>query len=340
MAATDSIDFRETDWDDAQSEVVRVPDDAPAGVAPGARRPTDLLSREQLDALSERSDLVGLTYLGGHFAAIGCTGWLLWLTTPGWWMWPALLLHGVVISYLFSPVHECSHYTAFRTRWLNEAAFWLFCTIYIVAPNWFRYFHLSHHRFTMIRGKDPEIIMLFERRRDWIRYVSAFEFWWRNIWRILRHATLGPDPADVRGAMHVPKHKHRKLAVEARILLSIYTIVIVAAIVADVGWWLLWLWIVPRLIGEPVQRALRVAEHTGCEETPYILRNTRTTLTSASLRLLGWQMPFHVEHHLYPNVPFHALPKLHRLLADELINLEIQGYLRGHARILKSLTGH
>ena len=96
----------------------------------------------------------------------------------------------------------------------------------------------------------------------------------------------------------------------------------------------------PRLIGEPVQRALRVAEHTGCEETPDILRNTRTTLTSASLRLLGWQMPFHVEHHLYPNVPFHALPKLHRLLADELINLEIQGYLRGHARILKSLTGH
>lgn len=339
MAATDSIDFRDTDRDDADSAVVRVPDDAPAGVTAGARRPTDLLSRVQLDTLSQRSDLLGLAYLVGHFAAIGFTGWLLWLATPGWWMLPALLLHGVVISYLFSPVHECSHYTAFRTRWLNEAAFWLFCTVYIVAPNWFRYFHLSHHRFTMIRGKDPEIIMLFHRPRDWLRYVSAFEFWWRNVWRILRHATLGPDPADVRGAMHVPRHKHHKLVVEARILLSIYAIVTAVAIGTGVGWWLLWLWIVPRLIGEPVQRALRVAEHTGCEETPDIMRNTRTTLTSAPLRLLGWQMPFHVEHHLYPNVPFHALPKLHRLFADQIPNLETKGYLRGHARILRSLTG-
>ena len=35
----------------------------------------------------------------------------------------------------------------------------------------------------MIRGKDPEIIMLFDSVGKWLRYVSAYDFWWRNVWR-------------------------------------------------------------------------------------------------------------------------------------------------------------
>ena len=329
MSTTHPPELHSTDHDDATSDVVQVPDDSPTGVAPGARRPTDLLTREQLDRVSERSDLLGLTYLFGHFAAIGATGWLLWLATPGWWMVPALVLHGVVISYLFSPVHECSHYTAFESRWLNEVAFWLFCVVYIIAPNWFRYFHLSHHRYTMIRGKDPEIVMLFGSTSGWLRYVSAYDFWWRNVWRILRHATLGPNPQDVRVAMHVPKHKHGVLVREARILLAIYAAIAAVAIWNGVGLWLLWLWVIPRLVGEPVQRMIRVAEHTGCEESPEIMANTRTTTTVAPLRWLGWQMPFHVEHHLFPNVPFHALPEVHAQVRERITHLEPRGYILG-----------
>ena len=324
--------------DDAESDIIAVPDDAPTDVAPGARRPANLLTRDALDQLSERSDVVGLLYLVGHLSTIGLTGWLLWLATPSWWAAPALLVHGVVISYLFSPVHECSHYTAFRTRWLNEAAFWLVSVVYIVAPNWFRYFHLSHHRFTMIRDKDPEIVMLFSGVGDWLRYVSAYDFWWRNVWRILRHATLGPDANDIRGAMHVPKHMHSRLVVEARVLLAVYTIIAVVAIANGVGLWLVWLWIVPRLVGEPVQRMIRVAEHTGCEESPEIMRNTRTTLTSAPLRMLGWQMPYHVEHHLYPNVPFHGLPGVHARIAKQITNVEPRGYLQGQIGIFRKLA--
>ncbi len=334
---TGEVAFAPDDRDDADTSVVQVPDDAPTDVAPGARRPAGLVSSARLAQLSQRSDAKGLTYLIGHFAAIGGTGTLLWLATPGPWMLPALLLHGVVISYLFSPVHECSHYTAFKSRWLNEAAFWFICTVYIIAPNWFRYFHLSHHRFTMIRGKDPEIIMLFDNAGAWLRYVSGYDFWWRNVWRILRHATLGPDPHDVRGAMHVPRHKHALLVREARILLTIYAAITAVALWYGVAMWLLWLWIVPRLVGEPLQRMLRVDEHPGCEETPEVLANTRTTLTLAPVRALAWQMPFHVEHHLYPNVPFHALPEVHREVREHITHLETRGYVRGQYAIVANL---
>ncbi len=36
------------------------------------------------------------------------------------------------------------------------------------------------------------------------------------------------------------------------------------------------------------------------------------------LRFLYWNMNYHIEHHLYPNVPFHALPKLREKIKDQL----------------------
>ena len=42
--------------------------------------------------------------------------------------------------------------------------------------------------------------------------------------------------------------------------------------------------------------------------------NTRTVYMNPLLRLLYWNMNYHVEHHMYPTVPFHALPRLHELI--------------------------
>ena len=36
------------------------------------------------------------------------------------------------------------------------------------------------------------------------------------------------------------------------------------------------------------------------------------------LRFLYWNMNFHVEHHMFPMVPYHALPKLHVEMQGEL----------------------
>jgi fatty acid desaturase len=35
-------------------------------------------------------------------------------------------------------------------------------------------------------------------------------------------------------------------------------------------------------------------------------------------RFLYWNMNYHTEHHMYPTVPYHALPKLHEKLKDQL----------------------
>ena len=46
--------------------------------------------------------------------------------------------------------------------------------------------------------------------------------------------------------------------------------------------------------------------------------NTRTIMLGPVLRFLYFNMNYHIEHHLYQNIPFHALPRLHEALAQQL----------------------
>ena len=47
-------------------------------------------------------------------------------------------------------------------------------------------------------------------------------------------------------------------------------------------------------------------------------------------------MPYHAEHHLFPNVSFHQLPTLHRPVASKII-VEPRGYFAGQRDIIATL---
>ena len=85
-------------------------------------------------------------------------------------------------------------------------------------------------------------------------------------------------------------------------------------------------WVVPLLLGQPFLRLYLLAEHTGCPTVSNMLQNSRTTETTAALRWLAWNMPFHAEHHACPAIPFHALPRAHELLGDHL-GVRARGYV-------------
>src|SRR4051794_8508639 len=82
---------------------------------------TDAIDRETLRLWSRRSDAPGLIHLAIHFGALLLTGIGIWLARGTFWLWPAMFVHGVVLIFLFTPLHECVHRTAFKTRALNEA---------------------------------------------------------------------------------------------------------------------------------------------------------------------------------------------------------------------------
>ncbi|MGI9304685.1 MAG: fatty acid desaturase [Gammaproteobacteria bacterium] len=301
------------------------------GLGATARRPDDLISREEAKRLSEKSDVTGLIYFCAHFGLIGVGGWLTWQTLPSAWFIPTLLLHSFIIGFLFSPLHECAHGTAFKTRWLNETALWITAVVYIVPPYYFRYFHLGHHRFTQVPGKDPSLVLPEPANfRQYLWYCAGLWFWWRNITWVIKHAAGIVNAGSVD---YVPKQRLSLMVTEARIMTALYLVIGAAAIAVGLGLPLLLCWLLPRLLGEPIQRIIRVAEHVGCAQTPDLLENTRTTLSNPLMNAIAWQMPYHAEHHLFPNVPFHRLPALHRLVGSRVI-VEPRGYIAGQRHIV------
>ena len=85
-------------------------------------------------------------------------------------------------------------------------------------------------------------------------------------------------------------------------------------------------------------RPYLLAEHTGCGVTRDCLENTRTTLTLAPVRLFAWNMPYHAEHHAYPAVPFHALPRLHAQVRSRIEHVE-PGYVAATVTVNRHLFG-
>ena len=124
------------------------------------------INRKMLKALAKRSDRPGLIYLAQWVASLVLTGSLVWLALGTWWVWPAMVLHGVFLSVpAYALSHETAHGTAFRTRWLNEAVLWVTSLIYFEEPLHRRYNpHQSPHLHLACRQGQPDAV----RHRRWI----------------------------------------------------------------------------------------------------------------------------------------------------------------------------
>jgi Na+-transporting NADH:ubiquinone oxidoreductase subunit F len=61
-----------------------------------------------------------------------------------------------------------------------------------------------------------------------------------------------------------------------------------------------------------------LTQHTGLAENVLDHRlNCRTVYMNPINRYLYWNMNYHVEHHMYPLVPYHALPQLHATVQED-----------------------
>ena len=137
--------------------------------------------------LTTTDDGAGLRHLLGHCGVLCVTGTLIALRVP---FWPLLVpIHGVVLVFLFTLEHECTHRTPFRTARLNDGIGRLAGVLLVLPFAWFRAFHLAHHRYTNLPGRDPELASAKpETPGQWLVHVSGLPYWWGNIRLILRLA--------------------------------------------------------------------------------------------------------------------------------------------------------
>ena len=287
------------------------------------------LSADQRLALTQKSDAKGLAALAVHWGAILIVAGLIAMRVPGW---PLLIVvQGILVIFLFTLLHETCHQTVFKTPRLNDLVGYV-CGFAIVLPaNWFRYFHMAHHRHTQVPNKDPELADgKPETLWQYLILVSGLPVWHSHF------KTLGRNALGRCDDEFVPRGKLPLVRTEARVMIAAYLLVL-AACIALGSTELLYVWLLPLLAGQPFLRLYLLAEHGRCPYVADMFENSRTTFTSWIVRKLAWNMPYHAEHHAYPTVPFHKLPDLHALTRPHLKETE-NGYSRFHRKYAGDLS--
>ena len=279
-----------------------------------------------LRTLARKSDAISALWLAGHLALIGAAGCLVVMARPTPLVWPAMAALGVPLMAMFAPLHETTHRTVFRSVFANKLLGWFAGLLLVLPPEWFRLFHMAHHRHTQDPEHDPELAGGRPRTRgQYLWRLTGAPYWIAGI-RVLVAAASGRAAAEF-----IPPHRQRPVIAEARCYLAVYA-ALAAGSLALRSDWLLWLYVIPALIGQPVLRAFLMAEHGGLPLVPDRRASTRTTLSVGAVRLLFWNANYHAEHHIAAGVPFHALPRLHRLLIGDL-QAVAPGYAAAHRDI-------
>ncbi|MEP0940657.1 MAG: fatty acid desaturase [Rhizobiaceae bacterium] len=288
------------------------------------------LTAEERRTLLQQSDIKGLRHLTLHLGAIAVFTTLILREggtsfSPFWSFSPLLpllmFIQGILIAFLFTLLHETVHRTPFRSDGLNIWVGRLCGFLVFLGPDWFRYFHFAHHRYTHDPDNDPELASPKPRTVwQYLKYLSGLPE------TLERFKTLFRNAFKTNQDTYVPERGKAKVMREARVMLALYALLIGGSITTS-STLLVWTWWLPLLLGGPFLRGYLLAEHAFCPHVASMLENTRTTFTNTVVRFLAWNMPYHAEHHAYPAVPFHQLPAFHQFTKAHLANTE-NGYLK------------
>jgi fatty acid desaturase len=274
------------------------------------------IPRKELKELMKRSDGPALRDTIIWLAALIATaagGVHFWGT---WWAVPFFIAYGVLYgSSSDSRWHEAGHGTAFRTRWMNDALYHIASLMILREPTVWRWSHTRHHTDTIIVGRDPEIAV--PRPPDVLGLllnIFAIKSGLRTIRHLFIHAT---GRLDAEEATFIPEMERWKVYTVARIWLVIFAAVIAACIATEsilpamvIG--------LPSFYGGFMTIFFGLTQHAGLAEDVLDHRlNTRTVYMNPLFRFLYWNMNYHIEHHMFPMVPYHALPRLHEAIKHD-----------------------
>jgi len=274
------------------------------------------IDRAVLKGLMKRADGPGLYFLAVWGVLLVAAGWGIHLARETLWLMPAVVAYGVVLGFAYAPSHECAHSTAFRTRWLNEAVLWASSFIWGEAPTHRRFAHSHHHTHTWHWKVDAQMGYTNPvRLRIWFGDVIGLLEFWPRAKLMVRHAT---GRIVDRERVYLPAGQDRVVIREARLLIAGYAALLAWAVIGQT-WVPMLYFFFPRFAGAFAVYAFITTQHMAMAQDVRDHRLcTRSMSNSWLSRVLYWNMNYHIEHHICPSVPFHALPALNAAIRDQL----------------------
>ncbi|NJN52269.1 MAG: hypothetical protein HC809_11400 [Gammaproteobacteria bacterium] len=237
----------------------------------------------------------------------------------------ALFIHGTIGPFMgLVAIHELQHRTVFTSRALNAFFERVYAFISWSDYIWYQESHARHHRATCHAKHDGEVVLpvkfSLSRWETWLGLLA----WnpratWARLKLVSKHAAGRIDGAWYNHVLPQSSTglRRRHAAGPARCSLDMgcsrprssppgtaFLIVVFTFGTFYCGW-------LGFLCG--------VTQHFGLNADAADFRlNTRTFTCSWLPAFYYWNMQYHLEHHMFPAVPFYHLPKLRKAIEHDL----------------------
>jgi fatty acid desaturase len=261
------------------------------------------------------------------------SGWLgvTAMATPGWAGWVgrvlAIAAGAAALNAFYLLSHEGHHHLLFRSAIANHATNILLCVPLLHSPSAYRVLHELHHRFLGGPG-DPD---------EYRNYTDNPRLRWALQWVRLTIGTLVYMPL-----IPIVAWRRAEGAIRRRIALEYAGMAIVWVLIFTLVRLpvLLQVWLIPGIVVGYISAVRALAQHALTDHDDPLLAS-RSVRSNRVVSFFLLNENYHLEHHLFPEVPSYNLPLLHALLRPRLPHaVEAPSYSRFLAGFIgRSLHG-
>ena len=274
------------------------------------------IDRATLQSLQQRSNARGLLNLSLFLGPLVVVGGLAYASLGSLWALPLFWAYGSIYGFSISLLHETHHATPFRSRNLNNAMHTLAGLMTLRNPIYDRRMHTQHHGNTSVMGKDPELA----HPKPIVGWKLVLDLFWLraavNLPILLVRQLLGIYSAEERKV--ISTKLVGPIRGMAAFILAFYVALVAGSIVYQTWLPLLFTYLA-HIYGGFIPRLYALTQHLGLDQEVNDFRlNSRTCLYNPVAAAWYWNMNYHIEHHMFPLVPFHSLPKLHEALRSQM----------------------
>ena len=276
------------------------------------------IDKHKLKELHIKKNLPGLINTFLYFLILFILGYVGYLTWKTVYAIPAFLAYGTFYSFTNARWHEYGHRTFFKSIFLNDFFYQISSFMHYLEPVSWRWSHKHHHMRTLHQNVDYEIQVTRPAKLFSLFFLECFkyELLLNEFKKIFKHSLgiMTPLALDC-----VPEQHRPRMVLNSRIFMVSKFLLIIWSFYIESFLPCMFLF-TPNIYGSIFLQFLVMTQHGGLKADTWDHReSTRTFYTNP---FLGWlcylNMQYHIEHHIFPGVPFYNLPKLHRLIKDQL----------------------
>lgn len=227
------------------------------------------------------------------------------------WFLIACAMSGLTIL-----MHDGNHGLLFKKQFLNRWIGFLCGLPGLVAVSAYRSIHLQHHR-KLHTDEDPDNIET-AAKKSMPLVLFYYVFFVIGTYLYLPFvAYTGFTLANRRVKIDIAV----EYVMMAAIIIGLF-LVFPASLIVQV-------WLIPLLIAAQISNVRGLTEH-GMTTGGSPFTDTRTVISNRFVSFMMCNLNYHLEHHLFPGIPWYNLPGLHNILQEE--------YRKAGASVYRSYT--